>query len=667
MKKLTLRSKLIIGGVAAAMLPLIVVGLFSINQSSSALVKLAEGQAKLTAQNLAAMTNLYMEQEIEKARRMTSEAVIRKMFDNAGAAGSDISFSEVSAAEAYLLTLYQKTQKNYDCLFVTNSSGLFIVLADDSGRGAGQKKINVAERKYFQSAKSGKISISEPIISKVSGVSIFVIAVPLQDRSGAFAGVLGSAVKLAALNKKIAQSTIGETGYPFMVGNDGRFIYHPVTEYIFKLNITTLEGTEEIARRLMAQETGVEEYQFKGVDKIAGFAPVPATGWSLVVAQNESEFLAPVVSIRNMVLTVGCIFLALTIVAVLWFVRRIMTVLGNDPSEIAKVADRIAAGDLTYEFKTNGKPLCGVYAGMKQMTDNLKNMFADISQGVQTLTSSSTELSAVSQQMTSGAAHSSQKANHVSSASEEMATAMNSVAAATEQTSANLQMIVAAAEEMSATIDEISTNTAKGSRTTTQAVEKAEHISEKVDALGRAATEISKVTETISDISEQTNLLALNATIEAARAGDAGKGFAVVAGEIKELARQTARATDEIGMKIGEVQTTTTESVEAIKSIVEIIDDINSIVTSVASAIEQQSATTQEISNNVSQAATGVQEVNENVNQTSTVASGVTEDVHQVSQAADEITTGTKHINKSALELSKLAESLNQMVGKFKL
>lgn len=145
-------------------------------------------------------------------------------------------------------------------------------------------------------------------------------------------------------------------------------------------------------------------------------------------------------------------------------------------------------------------------------------------------------------------------------------------------------------------------------------MKKAEHISQRVDALGKAAAEISKVTEAIADISEQTNLLALNATIEAARAGEASKGFAVVAGEIKELAKQTARATEEIGLKIGEVQTSTTESVEAIKAIVEIIDDINSIVSSVATAIErEQSATTQEISNNVSQAATGVQEVNENV------------------------------------------------------
>ena len=667
MRKITLKSKLIIGGVVAAILPLIVVGLFSINKSSSALLHLAEGQAKLTAQNFATMVNLYIEQEIEKAGTIASEPLIQKLINKAGAEDLENSLSELSAVDAYLSAVYQKIQKNYDGIFVTNSSGLLLVLADGSGEESGRKKISVAERSYFQSAKSGKITIGEPVISKASGNSVFVIAVPLRNSSGTFAGILGSIVKLTALSEKITQTKIGETGYPFMVGHDGLFIAHPVKDYIFKLNMAALEGMEEIAKKSLAQETGVEKYRFKGVDKIAGFAPVPATGWSVVVTQNESEFLAPVVSIRNMVLTVGCIFLVLTIVAILWFVRGIMALLGNDPSEIANVADRIAAGDLTYEFKTNGKPLCGVYASMKQMTDNLKNMFADISQGVQTLTSSSTELSAVSQQMTTGAEQSSQKANNVSSAAEEMATAMNSVAAATEQTSANLQMIVAAAEEMSATINEISTNTAKGSRTTTQAVEKAEQISEKVDALGRAATEISKVTETIADISEQTNLLALNATIEAARAGEAGKGFAVVAGEIKELARQTAQATDEIGLKIGEVQATTTESVNAIKTIVEIIDDINSIVTSVASAIEEQSATTQEISDNVSQAATGVQEVNENVNQTSTVASEVTEDVHQVSLSADEITAGTKHINDSALELSKLAESLNEMVGRFKL
>lgn len=656
---MTLKTKLIVGGVVAAILPLVVVGIFSIIKASTALVSIAEGQAKLTAENIATMVDLSMKQEVGKAEAMASESSIREIAKGSGNAET------LAAAETYLAEVYKKIGENYVFFFVTDSSGQ--VIADSDYGKYRRENMNLGDRDYFQAAKSGKSVISEPLISKASGLHIFVVAVPLQDNSGSFAGILGVSVKLSVLSEEITQVKIGETGYPFMLAKDGVFIAHPVKDYIFKLNVSKLDGMEDIARRSLAQEAGVEEYRFKGTDKIAGFAPVPATGWSLVVTQNESEFLASVVSIRNMVLAAGGIFLVLTVLAVLWFVKGIMALLGHDPSEIANVANQIAAGDLTYQFPTTGKPLTGVYASMQQMTNNLKNMFKDISQGIQTLTSSSTELSAVSQQMTSGAEQSSQKANNVASAAEEMATAMNSVAAATEQTSANLQMIVAAAEEMSATINEIASNTAKGSQTTTQAVEKAEHISQRVDALGKAAAEISKVTEAIADISEQTNLLALNATIEAARAGEAGKGFAVVAGEIKELAKQTARATEEIGLKIGEVQTSTTESVEAIKAIVEIIDDINSIVSSVATAIEEQSATTQEISNNVSQAATGVQEVNENVNQTSTVAAQVTADVHQVSQSADEITAGSMQINESALELSKLSESLNEMISRFKL
>ncbi|MCG8688064.1 MAG: cache domain-containing protein [Desulfobacterales bacterium] len=331
-------------------------------------------------------------------------------------------------------------------------------------------------------------------------------------------------------------------------------------------------------------------------------------------------------------------------------------------------AKTVASGDLTQKIDINQKDEVGsLCVAMNEMSGHLNEMFTDVNKSVHTLTSSATELSAVSEQITNNSLQTAEKSTNVSGAAEEMTGNMNSVAAATEQATSNVQMIVSAVEEMSSTINEISKNTSKGSQTTSKAVENAKQVSIKVDELGQAASEISKVTDSIADISEQTNLLALNATIEAARAGEAGKGFAVVANEIKALALQTAEATQEISSRIDGVQVTTNESIQAIETIVNVINDIDAIVISVATAIEEQSAGTQEISQNVNQAASGLEEVNQNVGQTSHIATSVNQDINEVSRATDEMKTGSSQVMSSATELSRMAESLNEMISRFKI
>lgn len=490
------------------------------------------------------------------------------------------------------------------------------------------------------------------------------------------------------LRNAIQKMVIGKTGYAYVLDKSGSYVISKDGKRDGE-NILELKDEEGVffIKDLVAKVTSLDEgaiadHTYKWKDDSDGLVKTKIVkttyfkkwDWIISAGSFEEEFLesANLISETSRKSSIALIILicaSIVVVILVWmFVARgIMIQLGDDPSEIANVANSIAKGDLTISFKDDGKELTGVYSDMKMMSDNLARMLSEITDGVQTLTSSSTELSVVSEQMSSNSGQTFEKSNQVASAAEEMATNMNSVAAATEQTTANIQMIVSSAEEMSSTISEIANNTARGSQTTSEAVDKAEQVSEKVNELGRAASEISKVTDTIADISEQTNLLALNATIEAARAGDAGKGFAVVAGEIKELAHQTASATGEIGARIGDVQKTTKESVDAINSIVHIINEINEIVTSVATAIEEQSVTTQEISNNVSQAAAGVQEVNENVNQTSVVASEVTTDITQVSQASEEMKSGSSQVSLSASELSKLAENLKSMVSKFQL
>jgi methyl-accepting chemotaxis protein len=224
-------------------------------------------------------------------------------------------------------------------------------------------------------------------------------------------------------------------------------------------------------------------------------------------------------------------------------------------------------------------------------------------------------------------------------------------AAATEQASANVQTVAAAAEQLSASIQEISRQVSKSSEIARDAVERAQATNDKVLGLSVSAQKIGEVVELINDIASQTNLLALNATIEAARAGEAGKGFAVVATEVKSLADQTAKATEEIGGQIGEIQAATNDAVDAIRDITTVISDINEIAGSIAAAVEQQGASTQEISNNVQQAAAGTQEVSSNM-------AGVT-------QAAQETGNSATQVQSAAQELSMQAEHLKKSVDEF--
>ncbi|MBE0529670.1 MAG: HAMP domain-containing protein [Rhodospirillales bacterium] len=254
-------------------------------------------------------------------------------------------------------------------------------------------------------------------------------------------------------------------------------------------------------------------------------------------------------------------------------------------------------------------------------------------------------------QVSSAATEMQSSSEAMSATAEETTRQASAVAAASEQASANVQTVASAAEELSSSISEISRQVTQASQIAAAAVSEAEQTNVKVQGLAQAANKIGEVVALITDIAEQTNLLALNATIEAARAGDAGKGFAVVASEVKNLANQTAKATDEIGAQIAGIQAATQEAVAAINSITKTISKINEVNSGVASAVEEQGAATQEIARNVEQAAAGTQEVSANIG--------------GVSQAANETGAAAGQINRAAGELSRQSETLRAEVDKF--
>jgi methyl-accepting chemotaxis protein len=283
----------------------------------------------------------------------------------------------------------------------------------------------------------------------------------------------------------------------------------------------------------------------------------------------------------------------------------------------------------------------GVYSelirGTNAVIENLSDPIRFISQNTDSLASSSEELTSVSQQLGSHATETSAQMVVVSAAAEEVSRTTQSIATSTEQ--------------MGATIKEIAKSATDSARVAGQAVRMAETTNATVAKLGDSAIAIGKVIKVITSIAQQTNLLALNATIEAARAGEAGKGFAVVANEVKELAKETAKATEDIGHSIESIQNDTKEAVSAIGTISGIIGQINDISSSIAGAVEQQSATTNEMARNVSEAAKGAGDIAKNITTVTEVAQGTS--------------MGASQTMSAATDLARMTAELKQMISKF--
>jgi len=308
--------------------------------------------------------------------------------------------------------------------------------------------------------------------------------------------------------------------------------------------------------------------------------------------------------------------------------------------EASAVLSRIAGSDLTARVEGEYR---GDHARLKQ---DINQMAADLHESlrrfagsVQTVAASSEELTALSHQMAGHADETAVQARLVSSASEEV--------------SKNVTSVASGAEQMQSSIREIAKNANEAARVAKNAVATAQVTNTTVAKLGESSTEIGNVIKVITSIAQQTNLLALNATIEAARAGEAGKGFAVVANEVKELAKQTAKATEEIGQKIEAIQADTRGAVSAIGEIGTIINQINDISNSIASAVEEQTVTTNEIGRSVAEAASGTGEIAHNISGVATAADSTTKNAGDTKQAAQ--------------ALSQMATDLQRVLAKYRL
>jgi len=427
-------------------------------------------------------------------------------------------------------------------------------------------------------------------------------------------GVVAFQVPIDKANAIIGETTgMGQTGETYAIGpdrlfrSDSRF----TKELGAKTTIINPEFKVDTAAVRSALDEGkagtAEAPDYRGVPSLVSWRPITihrdATGgrddvrWALISEIDTAEVFKPISRLF----------------------RLGMTVFGLTSAAVLGVSTMIARR-LTRESKRQAALVGGI-------VDN-----------THALASSSEELTSVSQQM--------------SAAAEQTTAQANLVSAAAEQVSGNTRIVAGSIDDLVASIHEIARNAQDAATTARKAVELASATSGTMSALGRSSQEIGAVIKVITSIAEQTNLLALNATIEAARAGEAGKGFAVVASEVKELARDTAKATEEIGSRIESMQDDTERAVAAIAKIGEVIEQIDSLQTKIAAAVEEQSVTTSEIGRNISEATTGTSEIAENI--------------VQVAQAAQSTAEGASNTQVSSQELSRMAQALQQLVEEYK-
>lgn len=558
---MTLDAKLIFGGILLVAVPLVLAAFFSVIKTSVTLESLSREQTRRTAESLARTLNSVLSEELKLTTEVSLGNTTIAVAAKVAADGIENSAEGIRDLEMKLSRAMQQFGNNYETIFVADPEGN--IYAD--GVGGTYKGISCADREYFKIAKEGKINVGTVIKSKKTGEPVVPVCAPIYSQEGKLVGALALILRIDFIMNYVTKTAVSESGYSFVTDKTGMLIAHPNKEYILELNISQVKGMENITKEMLSQGSGVENYVFNGIHKIAGYAPVGIAGWSIASTQPVKEFMAPVYTMRNGFLIGGAVLLALTVLGILLFARRL------------------------------SKPITEVVEGLYE--------------GAEQVAAASHEVAASSQWLAEGASEQAASLEETSSALEEMASTIRNNAENANQANKLTLETSQVAEHANETMNELISSMQKiseASEQTRKIIKTIEEIAFQTNLLAlNAAVEAARAGEVGAGFA----VVADEVRNLATRAAEAAKNTAVLieatAQKVRDgsgLVHKTADAFSTVANNtfkmrelVGEVTAASNEQAQGIEQLNKAITEMDKVTQQTAANAEETASTSEEL------------------------------------------------------------------------